>query len=124
MNDDGGIILGWLFKLLVGLAIFAVVAFEAGSVIIVRVQVDGIAADAANEAGGEYASSRSPDRAEQVAAAVAARGDASIVAFDVSSDGRTVSVTVEKRAKTLIIHRIASLRRFLVARATHEAPVR
>ncbi|MBI4728243.1 MAG: hypothetical protein HY775_01885 [Acidobacteria bacterium] len=121
--ESGGIVTSWLLRLLIILALFGVAVFEAGSVLIARVQVDGIAIDAATEAGSEYARFHSEAAAERAAEDVARRSEARVVDFRVSADGREVIVTVEKRAKTIFIHKIEALRRWTLARSTHSAPV-
>lgn len=122
-RENGQIILGWLVKLLIGLTIFGVVAFEAGAVIAARVQVDGIAVDAAREAALLYGNRKSARDAEQIAREFAERSDARLVGFAVSGDKKRVTVTVEKRASTIFVHRIGGLKRYSVARSTHETRV-
>lgn len=121
--ENGGIVTSWLLRLLIILALFGIAVFEAGSILIARVQVDGIAIDAAAEAGSEYARFHSEPSAEQAAKDVARRSDARVVDFRISADGREVVVTVEKRAKTIFVHKIEALRRWTLARSTHSAPI-
>jgi hypothetical protein len=119
MRDErGGIITGWLLKLVVSLAIVGVVLFEAGAVIVARVNVDSIASDAAGEAALEYAKAPNATQAEKVARDFVERRDATLVAFSVSPDGKVITLTVEKIAKTLIIQRFAATRKWTVARST------
>lgn len=123
-RDDGGIVTGWLLKLVLTLALFAVVAFEAGAVVIARVQADGIAVDAAREAGAEYFRTDSVEKARDAAEAVALRRNAEVVSFAVAEDRQSVSVTIEKRARTTFIQAIDPLERFATARVTHRGQVR
>lgn len=118
VQDERGIILSWILKLLVSLAIFGVALFEAGAVIVARVSVDRIAIDAAQEAGLEYKRTKSTAKAQGVAERFAERNDAELVEFDVLDRGELILVTVEKVAPTLFIERIPGLKDYTIARAT------
>jgi hypothetical protein len=121
---DGQIVVGWLLKLVVGLTIFGLILFEAGAVIAARVQADGIAADAAREAAFTYGRDASEEDAKAAALEFVGKNpDALLVAFGVSDDGKRVTVTVEKRAKTIFVQHIGRLKRYSRARATESATV-
>lgn len=123
-DETGQIVLGWLLKLVVGLTIFGVILFEAGAVIAATVQADGIAADAAREAALEYGRRPDAEGAEEAAREFIGKNiDARLIAFSIGEDGKTVTVTVEKKAKTIFVQRIGRLRRYSRARATETAPV-
>jgi hypothetical protein len=123
VGERGDIILGWLVKLVVSLAIVGVAAFEAGAVVVARVGADSAANDAANEAAFVYARGANVDAAKTAAAEEASRVDARLVDFSVDNEGRAVVVTIAKRAKTLFLHRIGATRSWSEARSTRRRPV-
>jgi hypothetical protein len=122
-TEQGGIVTGWIFKLLISLALVGVVAFEAGAVIVARVTVDGVASEAAGEAASAYARGQNAGAAEAIAKEYAASHGATMVGFTIENQGRAVTVTVEKRARTILLHRIGATEKWTVARTTHRRPV-
>lgn len=127
LADDGargGIILGWLIKIVVVLLAFGFVAFEIGAIVIAKVGADSVAIEAADEAGLEYGRTGSSAKAEKRASEIAATKGATVVAFSISRDGRTVTVTVRKIAHTIVMQRIGFLRTHTIVQATHTGNVR
>lgn len=122
-NEYGGIVTGWLFKLLLSLAVVGVIAFEFGAVIIARVTVDGIASEAAGEAALVYGRGQNVEAAESAAREYAGSRGGTMTGFTVENDGRAVTVTVEKKARTLFLHRIGATESWTVARTTRRRPV-
>jgi len=118
MNSERGIITGWLLKLVVSLAVVGVCAFEAGAIIVARVTVDSVASDAAGEAAAVYARTSSLEEARSAALDYVHTHGGSLTGFTISTDGRSVYVTVEKRAKTLFLHRIGFSKSWAIAHAT------
>ena len=115
----GGIVLGWIFKIIVMLAILAAASFETGAIIVSKVTADRVAIDAAQEAGQVYASSHDLDKAKAAAKQVAAKDDVTVVEVVPISGGRYVQVTVSKKASTFLCQHIGFLKRFSVAKSTH-----
>lgn len=125
MDQRGGIITGWLFRILFGLAIFGLAVFEAGAVIVARLTVDRIAIEASEEAGLECGRTRSSAKAAIVAEHIAARSDALIegkVVCDLKFN--VVKVTVTKKASTLFVTKIPGLKDVGDTRATHTGRIR
>lgn len=124
-DERAGIITGWLFKIVLSLAILGVALFEAGSVILAKVSVDRIAIEAADEAGLEYGRTRSSTKAQQIAERVAGRQDAEVVGkIKVYRDLDQVTVTVRKQATTLVLEKIGFLRRYTLQTATHNGRIK
>ena len=123
MDERGGIVTGWLVKLVVSLALVGVLAFEAGAVIVARVTVDTVAGDAAGEAALVYGRSADLDEARAVASEYVSTHGGTLVDFRVGEDGRAVFVTVSKNAKTLFLHRIGATDSWAVARSTRRRGV-
>jgi len=122
-SERGGIITGWLLKLVVSLAVVGVFAFEAGAVIVARVTVDTVAGDAAGEAASAYGRTGSADDARSAAVEYVHSHGGSMTGFTIAPDGRSISVTVEKRAKTLFLHRIGFSKSWAIARSTRSRAV-
>lgn len=119
--DRGDIVIGWLVRLTVTLAIGGILLFDAVSVAMAHVSVaDAAQTDA--QAGADAWHSR-PDVARAYAAAVAAGkpGDkVSADSFAVDPDG-TVHVRVDRTATTLVLFRVPKLARYATAAATGTA---
>lgn len=120
----GDIILGWLFKVVAFLALLGVPVFEAGAIVVARVQVDGIAANAADDAALEFGSSGSTAKAQSAAERIARVSGAEIVAFTVYREQDIVRVRVRKVARTFFLQRIAATRKYTVATSTHDGTIR
>lgn len=118
-GERGGIVLGWIFRIIVLLAILALTSFEAGAIIVARVTADRVAIDAAADAGHELSSSRDLDRAKKVADADAAKDKCTVTKFTVTQGGRSVEVTVQKKASTFLVQHIGFLKRYATATSTH-----
>lgn len=124
-GERGGIVVGWLVRVLLGIALTGVLIFEAGAVIVATVAADNAARLAAQDGVAEFARSHDEQLARKDAQAQAQREETTIVGFSADAAGvggqERVTVTVEKRAKTLFIHRIGFLRRFTRVRSTSRA---
>jgi hypothetical protein len=120
----GGIVLGWFFKIIVMLAVLAVVSFETGAIIVAKVTADRVAIDAASEAGQVYSSTGSQTKAEEAAKQIAAKDDAQVIHFEVIPAGTYVRVTVRKKASTFLVQHIGFLKRFATADSTQSGTVR
>ncbi|HEX9695952.1 MAG TPA: hypothetical protein VGB64_06520 [Actinomycetota bacterium] len=123
-DQRGGIITGWLLRLIIGLVLLGLVFFEAGAVVVARVGVDGTAQTASREAALIYGTSKNPDVARNEAEKAAVQGGARVVEFTISPDGQEVTVTLERIAKTFVIHKIGPLKKFATVRASDTATVR
>lgn len=119
----GGIVLGWILKIVVLLAILAVASFETGAIIVSKVTVDRVAIDAAQEAGQVFATSHDESKAEDTAREVAAKDGVAVTHFKVVTGGKYVEVTCSKKASTFIVQHVGFLKRFATARSTHDGLV-
>lgn len=91
---------GWVVRLVVSLALVALVLFEAGSPWITRVQLDGVAAESARQANREYDKTGSKAAAEKKAQETAAASGAALIGFVVAKD--SAAVTVSRKAPSVI----------------------
>jgi len=120
-SERGGIITGWLFRLLFLFAVAGLCLFEAGAIIVNKVQTDSIAIDAAGAAADEYDRIGSSSKAKRECASVAEGRGATCVSLKVS--GGRLTVVVVRDAPTLVTHLIGPLEDQTVATAEHSAPV-
>lgn len=94
-------ITGWVVRLVVSLALLALVLFEAGSPLIARVQLDGIATESARQAKREL--DRSGERqARATAEQIAAEDGAEVTAFEITQEG-DVALTITRTAPSVVL---------------------
>lgn len=119
--ERGGIVTGWLLKIVLVSALVGVALFEAGAVVFATLQASNAATSAANEAVATYARAHDARAARADAERLAAREGAVVISFSADASGAggqsRVTVVVEKRAHTLFIQKIGPLRRYTRARA-------
>ena len=123
-SERGGIVTGWLLKLVLSVAIFGVVAFEAGAIVVAKVTIEPVATDALGEAVDEYRRTGDANAAEEAARTVADGRGATLEAFEVTEGGEAIAVTVSKKAKTLLVHRIGTTEDWAVARSSRRRGIR
>jgi len=120
MNERGGI----FTKMAIFIALLGAIAFQAGAIVVAKVQVDGIAINAAEDAGLEYGKSASPAKARQIADHVAETGGAVVTGFIVDLRRKVVIVTVEKDARAFLLDKIRPWKKYAVEASTHEGTIR
>jgi hypothetical protein len=106
-GERGDIISRWLLQMLAIMAVISLVAYEVIALGLTTLSADDAAREVARAARDAYRVEQSLDRAEATAQEAARSHDATLVAVD--EDGDVLSVTVEKRAQTLLVHRIGPL---------------
>lgn len=94
---------GWLIKIVLTVALIGLVAFEGGSPLITRAQVDGIAHNIADDATADYFQRRNEETARAVADELAAKEEVAIEAFTVDPSTGVVTVKVFKEARSLFL---------------------
>ena len=114
--ERGGIVTGWLLKLVIWLAVAGFLLFEVGAMVVASVAADNAARAAATEAVDTYAHGHDFDAAQKAAITKAGEEGAEMVSFTADANGaggqsRAV-VVVRRHAKTLFLHRFSFLRRF------------
>src|SRR5690606_20603380 len=106
-GQDGGVLGSWLVQMLLVLAVLALVGYEAVSMGLTSFGVDDASRQVARAARDAYRSSDgSLGTAEQTAVEAAEVHDAEVV--DVSIEGEDLTVTLSRRAPTLLLHRFAA----------------
>lgn len=115
--DERGIIVSFLIKLMIGLAIAGFILAEAGQIIFARVSAEDVADRAATAAAREYEDSGNVDTARRVAMDVAEEDEAKLKkrgGFVVNPDG-SIRVIVRKRADTLLVDKIDFMKELTIA---------
>jgi hypothetical protein len=122
-NERGGIVTGWLFKLVLSLAIVGVVAFEAGALVVAHVSADTAATEVASEAAFAAARGGGETAAEAAARDEATRQGVRLIGASLSNDGKVVTVIIEKTAKTLLLHRVSFTKSWTLVRVARRSTV-
>jgi Flp pilus assembly protein TadG len=108
-------------KLVVVLAVAAVLMFEVGSPLWGRSDAAGAAQDAASAAARDYFDSTNLDSAKQAAVAAAQIRGATVTGMALEADG-SIKVTVNRPARSFVLHRISALKNWYNVTATATAP--
>ncbi len=114
--ERGEIITGWLFKMLLTVAVLAFIAYEVISIGVTTVALDDNAREVARAARDAYRSDQSVEAATEAAVAVADLHDAEVVALE--DEGDDLVITLQRQAPTLLTHRIGPLEDLTVASVT------
>jgi apolipoprotein N-acyltransferase len=115
-QDDGDIITGWLLQLLAILAVISLVVYEVVAIGVAAVSVDEDARDAARVAAVSYRTDRSLPLARETADAAVTSEHTDVVSLT-ESNGELV-ITMSRRARTLLVHRVAALQDLATASTT------
>ncbi len=121
-GGERGEISSWLLQLLAVLGVVGLIVYELVALGITAVRVDEAAREVARTARDEYRASSSLDRTEDVAEEAARTHGATVTAVEIDQDA--LSVTLEKRAGTVLAHRIGPLAERVTPSATRRAGLR
>lgn len=120
-GEAGGIVTGWLVRLVVVLGLTGVLAFDGVSLGVATLSVTDQAASAARAAANEYVMSSSAQGAYERAVGVARRADPDnqvpVESFLITTDGQ-VTLTVQRSVPTLVLRHVPGSERWLLADAT------
>ena len=113
MGDRGDIVLGWLTKLVVTLAVLGVVGFDLVSLGAARFQAEDHAQAAVRAANDSWKSAKDLQAAYDAALAeVLEHGDTiDPQTFTVSTDGN-ITLTLHRTAATMVVEKIGPARRW------------
>lgn len=114
MNDDrGDIILGWLAKVVVTLALLGLLAFDLISIGWTKVSLTDQAESAARSASATWAQSHNVQKAYDAALAQATEDNAANTVetdgFTIDKDG-TVHLRLDREAQTIVVSRVGPIR--------------
>jgi hypothetical protein len=112
MKDDRGIVINWLVKILVALAIGGVILYDAGSIAVNFFGLDGAADEIANMLATDVTSGKFNIQDETTlkleARKEARKRDAKLTKFEVDAEG-SIHVRLKRVAETLVISRISPI---------------
>jgi len=124
MKDERGLVGRAAITIMVLIVVGGVALIDGGSILVAKLQISDTADTAAAAAAGMYARSHSVEAARDAAIEAAHERDPSsrVTSFTVTAAGK-VTVTVRKRASTLIARHVSFLKKFAVVASTaSEAP--
>lgn len=118
-GDRGDVILGWLTKLTVSLAVVGLLGFDAISLTAAQFQAEDHAQTAARAAVESYRTDKNVQKAYDAALAeVVADGDTlDTDAFTAAPDG-SITLRLRKEVPTLVVEKIGPLRHFATVLST------
>jgi type II secretory pathway pseudopilin PulG len=121
-RDNGSIVLGWLTKLVVVIAIVGVALFDTLSIAAARLGATDDASTAADAASSTYLTSHDVQQAYQAALDTLPSDSESLPPkqFLVQSDG-TVNLVLDRTTTTLVAHRIGPLKKYAAVAVHGEA---
>ncbi len=109
MTDDRGIVVNWLVKIIIGLAIGGVILFDAGSIAVNYFGLDGAADEIANQLATDIVSgalnSQDEHTIELQARKEARKREAKLTKFDIDANG-DIHIRLKRVAETLVVSRI------------------
>lgn len=111
MNDAGSIVLGWLTKLIVTLAIIGLIAFDGIAVVTATFTAADHANNDASVAAENYAATKNLQTACDTAGALALKDAERVDNCRVLPNGH-FTLTVHRTATTLWMHRFSFLRKY------------
>jgi hypothetical protein len=119
---QAGAVSNWMVQMLAVLAIVGLVVFETVALAVTAVSVDDAAREVARAARDQYRAEQSLDRTAAVADEVAEVHGATVTSLETNGD--ELIVTLEKRANTLLAHRIGPLAERVTPSATRRVALR
>lgn len=118
-GDERGLIVGWIGKIVIGLALAAVVIYDAGSILINFFTLDSKAEEIAiTLTTTTFPGTFTAQDIQEEAQALATEAEARLLKVEVDPAARIVKITLRRRADTLIVGRLSFTKDW--ARATAE----
>jgi hypothetical protein len=109
MKDDRGIVINWLVKILIALAIGGVILFDAGSIAVNFFGLDGAADEIANQMATDVTTGKLNIQDESglkvEAQKEARKRDAKLTKFEIDAKGN-IHIRLKRVAETVIVSRI------------------
>jgi len=99
----------FLAKVVISIVLLGLVAVELGSPLVVRLQLDGVAHDAADESAFTLSRSRSSVEAQGTAEQIVRGRGATLRSFEIDAAG-AANLTVAREAPSLILKRVDKLK--------------
>jgi hypothetical protein len=121
--DQRGIVVSFLIRVLVGIALVGLVFVEGGSILFTKLRVQDTAESGANSGVGALSTSPADCTAAGAMAAQTVHDkdpEIEITGFTCLPDGR-FRISVRKEASTIVVGKISAIERWAVARSTATA---
>ena len=126
LTDERGVVVDWLAKMVLVLALLAFLAFEAGALAVNYFSLDSTANEIALEIATDLQAGALPENndllIEKSARTRAREAGAKLVSVTYDREARSLNVTLRRAAKTLLISRIEATKDWGVARSNGKAP--
>ena len=121
-RDSGSIVIGWLAKLAIAIAVIGVMLFDALSMTAAHIGASDDASQAATVAGGEWRNSHNVQSAYDAAVQSLSSTSETIPAstFVIDADG-SVHLVLKRQVKTLVVEHIGPLKKYDVVTVHGEA---
>ena len=121
-RDSGSIVLGWLTKLAVTLALLGLLAFDGIALVTANFSVTDQANTVAGIAADTYKSTHDVQASYDAAVAEAAKNNETVEAktFLVRPADGHITLTLHKQATTLWVHRVSFLKKYIDVSGTGE----
>ena len=107
LQDERGIVVHWLTKLVIFLALLGVVIYDGSALAVNSFQLDSLVDEIAVEVSTSAGDGRSQFELEQEAGKMARKQGAKLVELEVDDLERSVIVTVKREADTLVVNRFS-----------------
>lgn len=122
-TDTGSIVIGWLVKVAVVIALVGVMAFDAIAVGSAHMSASDDANSAASAAASDYWNTHNAKSALSAAADAITSPNEALVAdsLRIAPDG-SVTIVLRRTITTLVMHDIGPLKKYTVVTVTGEAP--
>lgn len=124
IDDERGVILNWLVKLALGLAVVGVILFDAGAIAVNVFGLDSTARDIAIAISTSAGTGSNEVELEKEAEVLAEEAGARLMKVELDTQANTVEVRLRRTAKTLIVSRIEAIEDWGKAAATGKAGTR
>ncbi len=125
LTDERGVVIDWLAKMILILAILGVLAFEAGALAVNYFGLDSKANEIALEIATDIQDGALPETndliIEKATRALAREADAKLVAVQYDREADLLHVTLKRTANTLLISRLGATEDWGVARSNGQA---
>lgn len=124
LRGEHGIVLDWLLRIGIWFVILGVILFDAGSIVVGYLGLDGTANDMAiglsTDIGSGSGQLKTPVQIEEAAEALADEADAKLVRAEVDSEG-TLHIKLRRIAPTLVVGKIGPIKKWAVLTAVASA---
>jgi uncharacterized membrane protein len=118
LAEETGLLGKGLFVGLIILALLVVAAIDGGAIVVTKTSLSDTAQQAAFDGASTYQTTRDVQTAEQAADQTATGGGARLVSFVVNKQTGDVTVTLAKKAPTVVIQRFSYTKKWGELRET------